>query len=567
MNFDELIGRKLADRYAIEELLGKGAYGAVFRALHLSLDGPVAIKVLHAMPSEHDDPSARFQREARTLSRLRHPHIVEVIDFGADGEIEYLVLEYITGRDLSDLLAEAGPLAWPEVARVARQICLALASAHSSGVVHRDLKPANVMLVDLPGAPNHVKVLDFGIAKIVDPEAGAIEPGTFKTKTGIAMGTPAYMAPEQWQGKPIDGRTDLYALGVLMWVMLSGKPPFSGDNMFEVLRKAVTEPLPALGVPSGRPAIPAKLERLIRKLLAKHMDRRPADATEVATELELLAAEGLAGAPVAEPVPRRAPQERTAVVLTSSPELQLSEPAGAPTAPPARAATPAPAAPTPTPPSPRPEASVPTQVSAAVPPADITTASSAIPTGAAGPPKRLVLAAAVVAAAALAFALLRDSGPVARESATAQPAPAPAAASAAPAPSPPPAPRAASVQVVVTSDPSGAMAQFQGSALGPTPVTSSIDASPAVVGDRSQWTFTLTGHEPGELTVDRAAGGALKLHGRLVPSVAATPRARAASPPKARPKPTPRPRAKKSPPPADLKTSRPKTAVEVDLDL
>lgn len=240
---DPLIGTMVADRYRIDKRLGQGGMGAVYLAEHVRMLKPVAVKVLHKEMGRLAEAVFRFEREAVASGRVDHEHLVTATDFGElpDGSM-YLVLEYVPGRSLAAVMAD-GPMPALRVLHIARQIAAALAAIHGVGIVHRDLKPDNIMLVERSGTPDFVKLLDFGMAKVtmdVPPEERQV------TRMGLVFGTPRYMAPEQAAGEPTDHRADLYALGVLVYAMLSGAPPFSGEEIREILRAQRFDPPPPL---------------------------------------------------------------------------------------------------------------------------------------------------------------------------------------------------------------------------------------------------------------------------------------------------------------------------------
>ena len=265
--------RRLADRYVLEELVAQGGMGAVWRARDLRLDRPVAVKVLAG--EALDDPSAveRFDREARTVARLSHPNIVAIHDFGSDGADSYLVMELVKGRSVADLIA-LGPLSVAQAVTIAAQTCDGLAAAHAAGVVHRDVKPAN-LIVTPAGV---VKICDFGIARLQHAVGQSRLTGS-----AVAMGSSRYMAPEQVLDQPVDERADLYGLGCTMYAMLTGRPPFPGDNPIAVVEQHVTQ-APA-DVRSRRSGVPADLAELVNALLAKAPADRPADAKTVSARL------------------------------------------------------------------------------------------------------------------------------------------------------------------------------------------------------------------------------------------------------------------------------------------
>ncbi|MEZ4358584.1 MAG: serine/threonine-protein kinase [Kofleriaceae bacterium] len=295
------VGDVVADTYKLEALIGRGGMGDVFAASHQRLPGKqVAIKFLHADASDAEIV-ARFRREAEIASRLGHPNIVTVLDFHSlpDGT-PYLVLEYLVGQTLYDVLAN-GPLHVDRTLAIARQICSALAAAHRAGVVHRDLKPENIFLVptEIEGRVGETaKILDFGISKIRGSQ-------TVKTQDSALLGTPQYMAPEQATGQhdAVDGRTDIFALGAILYEMLCGQTAFSGASIPEVVFKVVYEPAPPLadrvvGVPPG---VVAAIERA----MAKRPDDRFATVGEF---IVALTGVGLATLPPSNPVALENPQ-------------------------------------------------------------------------------------------------------------------------------------------------------------------------------------------------------------------------------------------------------------------
>ena len=241
---DPLIGTILADRYRIDKCLGEGGMGAVYLAEHVRMHKPFAVKLLHPEMGRLAEAVFRFQREAIAAGRVDHEHLVTATDFGElpDGSM-YLVLEYVPGESLGALLAE-GRVPVVRALRIARQIAAALAAVHAVGIFHRDLKPDNVMLVERPGSDeDFVKLLDFGMAK-VQMELADEQPQV--TRAGLVFGTPRYMAPEQAAGEPTDHRADIYSLGIVLYAMLSGAPPFSAEEIRDVLKMQRFDPPPPL---------------------------------------------------------------------------------------------------------------------------------------------------------------------------------------------------------------------------------------------------------------------------------------------------------------------------------
>lgn len=275
---DPLIGEVLAERYRITRLLGSGGMGAVYRAEHVHMRKAVALKVLHREMTVMSEVVARFEREAVAAARIEHPNVAAALDFGRleDGAF-YLVLEFIEGRSLSAALDTEGPFPPLRAVHIARQVAEALAAAHDAGVVHRDLKPDNIMLLERDGDPDFAKVLDFGIAKLRTEEADGQKA---LTQIGSVFGTPEYMSPEQAKGEPVDARSDLYALGMILYEMLAGQTAFASGELIAVLAKHMTEPPPPL--PSH---VPGALRDLILRLLRKEPAARVQTARELASLL------------------------------------------------------------------------------------------------------------------------------------------------------------------------------------------------------------------------------------------------------------------------------------------
>ena len=284
---DALVGQVLDGRYRIEAKLGEGGMGGVYRALHLKLERPVAVKVLHETFRDAKDVVQRFEREARTLSTLQHPNIVTITDFGVAEGLPYLVMELIEGTDLDTLVETGGALPVERTLALMTQVLRSLSYAHASGIVHRDLKPGNVLLRVLPDGTDHVEVLDFGLAKFID-DGSAGRPASPKlTRAGTILGTPAYMAPEQIEGQAaVDARTDVYAAGVMFFELLAGRLPFLHEDPGSMLRAHLVDTPPKLR--GLRPEVPAALEALIERALAKAPEARFADGGAMLAALEEL---------------------------------------------------------------------------------------------------------------------------------------------------------------------------------------------------------------------------------------------------------------------------------------
>ncbi len=272
---DPLVGKVVAHKYSVEQCIGEGGMGRVYRARQLVLDKRVVLKVLHQELLSDARTVARFQREARAASRLNHPNSINILDFGVaeDGEL-FIAMEYVDGHDLHHLLTHEWPLSEPRIIRIVSQVLSALADAHSAGVIHRDLKPENVMVEPRRGGESDVvKVLDFGIAKIVD----TAEAGPALTRAGFVCGTPEYMSPEQAKGAPLDARSDLYSVGVLLFQLVTRRLPFEADTAVGFATKHLTEapPHPARVRPGG---CSPELEALILQALSKDPAARPQTA-------------------------------------------------------------------------------------------------------------------------------------------------------------------------------------------------------------------------------------------------------------------------------------------------
>ncbi len=277
-----LSGTYIDGKYLVKRLLGEGGMGLVYEAEHVELGRKVAIKVLHAAYTRNPEVVSRFRSEARAATRIGHPHIVDVFDSGStvDGAI-YFVMERLEGEDLGALLREEGPLPIARALHITEQLCDALQAAHLANIIHRDMKPENVFLIDRDGERDFVKVLDFGIAKSLD----SIQE-TRLTSPGLAMGTPEYMAPEQAAGNVADARVDVYAVGAILYEMLSGHPPHEGESVMEVLTRKATET--PLSLSTLRPDVPVELDRLLERVLAKSPEERPQSMAALNQEIGAL---------------------------------------------------------------------------------------------------------------------------------------------------------------------------------------------------------------------------------------------------------------------------------------
>jgi serine/threonine-protein kinase len=291
---DAWLGRTIDNRYKIVELLGEGGMGAVFVAEHLSLRKQVALKVIRPEYAGIPEIAARFTREAMATAKLDHPHVASALDYGMlpDGAA-FLVIQLVRGKPLRSLLDERS-LPWPVACDIVGQIADALAGAHAEGIVHRDLKPDNVLLELRDDGRYLAKVVDFGIARVAtDAASHGPAPGEGLTRMGMVMGTPGYMSPEQALGEQIDHRTDLYAVGVLLWESIAGRPLFRADSLTELIAKQLSDAPPPLATILGQP-IPEVVDELILQLLARSPTARPNSAAEIRDTLRKIAAAGMA---------------------------------------------------------------------------------------------------------------------------------------------------------------------------------------------------------------------------------------------------------------------------------
>ncbi|HEV2291052.1 MAG TPA: protein kinase [Gemmatimonadales bacterium] len=288
----DLLGQVIADRYHVIKKLGEGGMGAVYLAEHVKMGRKSAIKVMTGSMSNDPDAISRFNREANNASRINHPNVCAIYDFGEtpDGII-YLAMEFIEGKSLSGLLKETGPLPLNRATAILRQTADGLEVAHELGIVHRDLKPDNIMIATQAGK-DLVKVVDFGIAKAV----GGEDTGQKVTKTGLVVGTPEYMSPEQLSGDKLDGRSDIYSLALVYYRMITGALPFQAETSQETMIKRLTDdPMPlSEALPTGH--FPAGLQPVMDKALARYPNDRYASAAQFATDVE----KALAGMSAAE---------------------------------------------------------------------------------------------------------------------------------------------------------------------------------------------------------------------------------------------------------------------------
>ncbi len=315
---DPLIGTTIAGRYLINKKLGEGGMGAVYLAMHTILEKQVALKVLHGEFARKPDLVERFVGEAKAASRIRHENVIDISDFGSTPEgLVFFAMELLTGHDLHDDIARARLaghlLPWSRSKKIFLQICAALSAAHAKGIVHRDLKPENVYLVEFLGDPDFVKLLDFGIAKIADVEGDG---GRKLTKTGMLFGTPEYMSPEQARGEQVDYRVDIYAMGCILFQLVTGQVPFSADNFMGVLSMHLTEEPPVIAPETfDRIGAPRALAGVIDRALTKDRAARWQKIDDFANAVREVSGDPL---PADKSEPRRTPSVPAPVTGTTT---------------------------------------------------------------------------------------------------------------------------------------------------------------------------------------------------------------------------------------------------------
>ncbi len=279
---DSLIGGTLGGKYRVLQQIGRGGMGVVYEAEHLGLGKRVAVKLMLEKYTDNTEAVARFHREALAAGRIGNPHIIEIFDIGTapDGR-SYVVMELLNGFPLSKVLEMGGPMPPWRAVQIMRQVLRAVGAAHAKGIIHRDLKPDNIFIINQGGDHDFVKLLDFGISKVVSVDEQAAV--TTLTTTGVVMGTPLYMAPEQALGEPIDRYADIYACGVILYEMLAGRRPFDGPTYAALVAKVLTSPPPPLG--ELRPGLPAALVRAVHRALEKQPGDRFDSAEQFAAAL------------------------------------------------------------------------------------------------------------------------------------------------------------------------------------------------------------------------------------------------------------------------------------------
>ncbi len=327
-----IVGTTIGGRFRIDSRIAAGGMGVVYKAEQVPLGRPVAVKILRAPndPRMDESFSKRFLLEAAAVANLAHPHTIVVHDYGRDGEVLYFAMEFLEGATLTGRVRKKGPMPPAEAIHVGKQIASSLQDAHEAGLVHRDLKPGNVMLISRGGDPNYVKVLDFGLVKMVSTEENAA-----LTQSGIMLGSPRYMSPEQVRGKgDVDHRADIYSFGAMLCFMLTAKPPFPAGSQFEAMRAHVYTAPPALRELDPKCTASQRVQQLIHKCLAKKPDERFQSMAEL---LQALAHAELA------PVDTNGAQDEKPTMMSAESPREQPHVAPQPLAPPAPTPTPSPA--------------------------------------------------------------------------------------------------------------------------------------------------------------------------------------------------------------------------------
>ncbi len=269
--YDPFVGQTLDGRYQILQRIGEGGMGVVYKCRQMPLDRMVAVKMLNAQMAKDPNWVKRFNQEAKACSLLQHPNTIRMFDFGQtqDGRL-FMAMEYLDGQSLRTAIGAGMPMAPARVVRILMQCCASLAEAHGHGIIHRDIKPDNVFLLTLAGTPDFVKLLDFSVAKLLQ------ENDAMRTQAGVVFGTPQYMSPEQGRGLPLDPRSDIYALGILGYEMLTGRVPFTDDNPMNVLQMHLRQPVPPM---------PGQVPPPVRDLVLRCLEKDPGHRYQSAAEL------------------------------------------------------------------------------------------------------------------------------------------------------------------------------------------------------------------------------------------------------------------------------------------
>ncbi|WP_394840582.1 protein kinase [Pendulispora brunnea] len=326
--------------YRLIRLLGEGSAGVVYLGEHPLVGARVAIKILHEYCADSPDMLERFINEAKAANVIQSPHIVRCSDFGTlpDGASHYAVMEYLEGQTLEQMLTRRGVLEFWHAAEVCRQIAVGMAGAHAAGIIHRDLKPANVFVQYDAGGTPFVRILDFGIAKLMEStwQGGGVDssPQPKATLTGTVMGTPLYCSPEQADGKSVTTASDIYSLGAMLYELVSGRAPIEGDNLVQIfVRKSTVEPVP---IHELCPDLPADFAELIMQMLARAPHGRPASMDDIAQRLDAVVQKMPASSRTAQPASRVNPSLNATLASAALPLVTTPRPIVVSSAPPVR---------------------------------------------------------------------------------------------------------------------------------------------------------------------------------------------------------------------------------------
>ena len=331
MAADPYVGREIANQFRILEKIGSGGMGSVYKAEQPDMRRFVAVKILHPRYLSRPDLVSRFRREARAMSHLQHPNTAKVYLYGQlDDGACYFVMEHLAGKNLAQTVRSEGPMSPERACAIMSTVCGALAEAHAQGIIHRDLKPENIFLTSVGGITDYPKVLDFGLAKVTERE---MRPGSLiLTQEGMVFGTPEFMSPEQARGEKLDGRSDIYSLGIILYELLTGKLPFDAQQPMEFIQRHIKDPpIPLSKRAPNRQFSPA-LEAAVDKALAK----KPEDRFQTANEMGQALRDAISRPDLPSPMPAQfaqaAPaQEHTPSVVSYRPPAQPSIEASLPT--------------------------------------------------------------------------------------------------------------------------------------------------------------------------------------------------------------------------------------------
>ncbi len=289
----DLVGTSLAERYEVISFIGSGGMGLVYLVRDKQLDSVMALKMMQPRHKRDPEIIMRFKQEAQLVRSLNHENVVVVHDVGiTDQGCFYLIMDYISGISLAELISQQGKVPLDRALSIFHQSCSAVAHAHERGIIHRDLKPSNIMLARNEGEPDAVKIVDFGIAKLAPPEGG---PDFQITRSGQLFGSPLYMSPERCMGKPLDARSDIYSIGCVMYEALTGRPPFVGATVYEIFYKHMQQKLERIGKVAADPQVSVGMEDIVFTCMAKDPSQRYQSMSDLLESLERVRASAAGG--------------------------------------------------------------------------------------------------------------------------------------------------------------------------------------------------------------------------------------------------------------------------------